>query len=166
MSRKEMSLVAFVLCIGVIIGAVVAQSDSDNSAPQQISAVLDQLHDAAAKADGKRYFDLFTNDAVFIGTDATERWTIDDFKTYAMKYFEQGAGWTYIPQHANRHITVHGNIAWFDELLENEKYGVCRGVGVLRKVNGDWKVQQYALSFTVPNDVAGKVVAITKPVQK
>ena len=43
---------------------------------EDIGAVLDQLHAAAAKADGPTYFGLYTPDAVFIGTDATERWSL------------------------------------------------------------------------------------------
>ena len=37
-----------------------------------VAAVLDDLHDAASKADGPRYFSLFAPDAVFFGTDAGE----------------------------------------------------------------------------------------------
>jgi hypothetical protein len=36
---------------------------------------------------------------------------------------------------------------------------ICRGSGVVEKINGQWKVKQYVLSMTVPNDVVDKVVA-------
>jgi hypothetical protein len=36
---------------------------------------------------------------------------------------------------------------------------ICRGSGVVEKINGSWKVKQYVLSVTVPNDVVDKVVA-------
>src|SRR5690349_16554349 len=39
-----------------------------------IGAVLDDWHAAAAAADEERYFGLMTEDSVFLGTDATERW--------------------------------------------------------------------------------------------
>jgi hypothetical protein len=41
-----------------------------------VSIVLDALHEAASRADGRTYFELFAHDAVFFGTDATERWPI------------------------------------------------------------------------------------------
>jgi hypothetical protein len=37
---------------------------------------------------------------------------------------------------------------------------ICRGSGVLVFHNNQWKVQQYVLSTTVPNEVVDTVVAI------
>ena len=37
--------------------------------------LLDNFHSAASKAQFNEYFATFTPDGVFIGTDATERWT-------------------------------------------------------------------------------------------
>ena len=132
--------------------------------PEQVSAVLDALHEAASKSDGERYFKLFAADAVFLGTDATERWTLDEFKAFAKPYFDQGKGWTYLPRKSARHISFSpdGSIAWFDELLDNAKYGECRGTGVVRKVDGQWKIAQYALTIPIPNELAGDVVAMIK----
>jgi len=130
----------------------------------RIREVLDALHDAASKADGKRYFELFAPDAVFLGTDATERWPIDEFKTYAMKRFETGTGWTYHLVKDERHISLRkdGSFAWFDELLENAKYGTCRGSGVLRKIDDQWKIAQYNLSIPIPNEIALDVVKMIR----
>lgn len=149
--------------------AVVASARNEEGPNVSIatSGVLDQLHDAASKADGERYFSLFAPDAVFLGTDSTERWPIEEFKTYAMKRFATGTGWTYTLKPGTRYITVDGNIAWFDELLENAKYGTCRGSGVLRKVDGPaggWKIAQYNLTLTVPNDVAAEVVKLIRSI--
>src|SRR5690349_244610 len=41
-----------------------------------IHAVLDDWHRAAASADEARYFSHFTSDAIFLGTDKTERWDL------------------------------------------------------------------------------------------
>jgi len=121
-----------------------------------INHTLDQLHDAASKADGARYFNLFSSDAVFIGTDASERWTIKEFRAYAEPYFAKGRGWTYKPR--SRHVVVADIpchcIAWFDELLDSESYGTSRGTGVLELKDGSWKISQYALTFPIPNDLA------------
>lgn len=130
---------------------------AQNTAPvQAINSTLDQLHDAAAKADGKRYFKLFTDDAIYIGTDAAERWTIKEFRAFAEPYFAKGTGWTYKPR--SRHVVVADTpchcVAWFDELLDSKSYGTSRGTGVLTLRNGSWKISQYALTFPIPNDLA------------
>lgn len=126
----------------------------------EAAAVIDALHSAAARADGPAYFALFTPDARFIGTDATERWTLAEFRAYAEPHFARGQGWTYVP--VERTVTVApiacACIAWFDEVLENEAYGVTRGSGVLRRTRSGWKIEQYVLSFAVPNARATDVV--------
>ena len=153
------------MCIPVVCVLAVAVSHCAIGARDErhsIEMTLTSLHEFASKADGLRYFELFAPDAVFLGTDATERWPIEEFKTYAMKRFETGTGWTYTLKPGTRHISVHGDIAWFDELLENSKYGICRGSGVLRKVDDHWKISQYNLTFTVPNDAATDVVEVIR----
>lgn len=133
-------------------------------AEAQIGAVLNHMHAAAGAADGATYFSLFTPDARFIGTDTTERWSLAQFRAYAEPYFAQGRGWTYVPR--ERTITVAAIdcrcIAWFDEVLDNASYGEVRGSGVLRLTEDGWKIEQYVLSFAVPNDRADQVVEAIK----
>jgi hypothetical protein len=50
----------------------------------------------------------------------------------------------------------------FDEVLDNASYGVTRGSGVLRLTDDGWKIEQYVLSFTIPNDRARAVVEAVK----
>lgn len=142
--------------------AIVLQSTPEAEA--EASAVVDRLHELATAADGPAYFDLFTPDARFVGTDATERWSVEQFRAYAMPYFSQGRGWTYHPR--ERVVTVLDIpcqcIASFDELLDNDAYGVTRGSGVLVRTDGGWKIQQYVLSYAVPNDVAKDVTALIR----
>jgi hypothetical protein len=118
-----------------------------------INAALDGFHDAASKADGARYFKLFTDDAIYIGTDAAERWTVGEFRAFAEPYMSKGTGWTYRPR--NRNVVLPkldcGCVAWFDELLDSESYGTSRGTGVMMKKNGKWLIAQYALTFPIPN---------------
>ena len=40
-----------------------------------VASVLDDWHQAAAQADGLRYFEHLAESAVFMGTDPAERWT-------------------------------------------------------------------------------------------
>jgi ketosteroid isomerase-like protein len=134
----------------------------------RVAAVLDDLHLAAAEADGPRYFAHYTDDAVFIGTDASERWPMVDFRAFAAPYFERGEAWTYVP--LERHVELEPgrppHLAWFDELLENASYGTVRGSGVLRREGDRWRVAQYVLSFPVPNEAAGGVVELIRAGQK
>ena len=127
-------------------------------ADTQIARVLDDFHDAAAKADEERYFAHFAKEGVFLGTDATERWTVAEFRAYARPFFSKGRGWTYVPR--DRHIDVFDDFAMFDEMLWHEKYGELRGTGVLRNVDGDWKILQYNLTFTIPNEKAAGLVEL------
>jgi phosphohistidine phosphatase SixA len=127
-----------------------------------VSAALDDFHDAAAKGDEDRYFALLPDDAVFLGTDGTERWTGKEFRAFALPYFQRGPAWTYVP--ISRHVTMASGdaLAWFDERLDNEGYGECRGSGVLEKRGERWVVRQYNLSIPVPNDIARGVVELTR----
>lgn len=129
---------------------------------QAIDDVLNSLHDSASKADGERYFSLFAPDAVFLGTDATERWPVESFRRYAMQRFATGTGWTYevLERHVN--ISPSRETAWFDERLSNEKYGECRGTGVLVKTEDGWKIVQYNLTIPVPNQIALQVVEMIR----
>ena len=120
-----------------------------------IDALLDGLHHDAHKGHFKPYFARFSSDAVFLGTDKNERWTIEEFKAYAKPAFADGHGWTYAL--VERNWEGVGDIRWFDEILFNEKLGHCRGTGVVHLINGEWKIVHYALTMLVPNEIALKV---------
>ncbi len=131
-----------------------------------IELVLDQLHQSAANANGEQYFSLFSDDAIYIGTDAAETWTIEEFKAFAKPYFSKGKGWLYTPTQRSVRISRSGEVAWFVELLNNEKYGTSRGTGVLERRNDQWKIAQYHLTFPLPNELAGKITSEIKQFEK
>lgn len=124
-----------------------------------IGAMLDSFNVAAARADYTRYFDYYTADAIFIGTDATEHWDKASFMVWAKPFFDKKRTWNF--KSIERHIYFGngGDIAWFDELLSTQMK-ICRGSGVVVKQNNEWKVQQYVLSMTIPNSQTKKVVTI------
>lgn len=140
-------------------GALPRASDVPRATPATdgaaIAQVLDDFHDAASKADFERYFSHWADDAVFLGTDATERWTGAEFRDFARAPFSEGKGWTYRPRDRRVSVDPSGAFAWFDELLDNEKYGECRGSGVLALRDGRWLILQYNLSIPIPNGMAG-----------
>jgi ketosteroid isomerase-like protein len=119
-----------------------------------IAQLLDGFHDAASRADEDAYFAAFTDEAVFLGTDPGERWSVDEFRAYAHPHFSEGRGWTYVPKERNVVVSSAGGTAWFDELLENEKYGTCRGTGVAQRTTEGWRIAHYSLTFLIPNDGA------------
>lgn len=123
-----------------------------SSAKEAIARVLDDWHDAAAHADEERYFGHLGDDAIFLGTDATERWDPRAFRAYAHPHFAKGKAWSF--KAIRRAITVEpgGQIAWFDEDLDAPNLGPARGSGVLRRRGAEWKISQYNLAITVPNE--------------
>ena len=132
--------------------------DRREEARATIGDVLDGFHDAAAKADEDRYFGYFAPGAVFIGTDATERWSLAEFKRYAWPHFQKETAWTFVPFERHLSFSRDATTAWFDEKLRNEKYGETRGSGVLIKRGERWWISHYVLSFPIPNDLAPDVV--------
>lgn len=124
-----------------------------------VEALLDAFHAAAAQAKEEAYFDLLAPTGVFLGTDATERWDKKAFQAFAHPHFAKGTAWTFVPRDRHVDFSADGRVAWFDELLDSASYGECRGSGVLEKIDGKWKVQQYNLSIPLPNDLAKDVVA-------
>jgi pimeloyl-ACP methyl ester carboxylesterase len=142
------SMSSFALCI------TLAASDGK----LEVAEILDDFHHAAAAADAGRYFGHFTADAVFLGTDAGERWTVEELRAYAAPHFSKSNGWTYVASERHVDLSADGRVAWFDERLQNEKYGELRGSGVLERQAEGWKIAQYNLSFPVPNDEAPELV--------
>ncbi|WP_237079163.1 nuclear transport factor 2 family protein [Myxococcus xanthus] len=132
-----------------------------NTAPADpkaaITAVLDDWHQAAAVADEARYFGHFTDDAVYLGTDATERWTRDEFRAWAKPYFSKGKAWNFKATSRHIFLSKDGAVAWFDEALDTPNLGPSRGSGVLVNDAGTWKIAQYNLSIPIPNDVLPEV---------
>ena len=129
----------------------------ESRARADVSAVLDALHEAASEADFDGYFSLYAREAVFLGTDATERWTREAFMDYTRARFDTGTGWTY--HMLERHVSIapDGRTAWFDERLENANLGETRGSGVLGLEDGRWKIAQYNLTIPIPNEMAREV---------
>lgn len=142
-------------------GAEVKPVGDPDALAREARRTLDELHAAAAAADEARYFGLFARDGVFLGTDATERWTVDEFRAYAKPHFDAGRGWTYTVERRHLDLDPAAGYAWFHEELRSAKLGACRGTGVLRREGDAWRVVLYDLTIPIPNalavEVAGKI---------
>ena len=146
------------LCLLWLTGCETNKAPTLGSA--DLTKTLDAWHEAAAKADREGYIGRMMPDGVFMGTDATERWSTSAFDSFVTPYFKQGKGWRYIPQDRNIVIAQGGHVAWFDERLMNEKYGELRGTGVAVLYHKKWRIAHYSMSLPVPNDLTARVVAL------
>ncbi|MFN2261391.1 MAG: nuclear transport factor 2 family protein [Psychroflexus sp.] len=134
--------------------AIASQAQTKKS---QINQVIDAWHEAAAEADFETYFGLMTENSHFIGTDASENWTYEEFKSFSKPYFDKGKAWTFSPLERNIYLNSAKNMAWFDELLNSNHMEICRGSGVLVLKNNTWKIQHYVLSIAVPNELVERL---------
>ena len=140
------------LCLLCFMAIPVAANNEE-----AVDNVLNSLHTNASQANFDAYFYLYAEEAVFIGTDASETWDLQSFKNYAKPVFARGTGWTYTMQERHIYFSPGGDVAWFDELLDNKSLGLTRGTGVLINTEEGWKVSQYHLTIPIPNDIARDV---------
>lgn len=166
MIMKKLNFIAVLLLFFTFSVTLSAQNKGfyENVQKKNISKVLDDLNTFAATADYKNYFDLYAEESTFIGTDATEVWNKKEFMAWAKPFFEKGKAWNFSSLKRSITFSKDGNYAWFDEVLDTQMK-ICRGSGVLEKVGGKWKIRQYVLSTTVPNDVIDEVVKIKTPIE-
>ncbi|SDG95395.1 nuclear transport factor 2 family protein [Psychroflexus sediminis] len=126
---------------------------------QNINTTIDAWHKSAENANFESYFGLMTEDAVFVGSDASEVWNYEEFKAFSKPYFDAGKAWTFKSVSRNVYINENENMAWFDEVLNSDHMGLCRGSGVLIQTkNGAWKIKHYVLSLAVPNPLVDELV--------
>ncbi len=130
------------------------------AAKDQIDQLLSAWHQKAALADSS-FFDDLSENAVYIGTDAGERWSKKDFMRYAMPYFRRGKAWNF--KAAERNIILHpsGQSAWADELLDTWM-GPCRATALLLKSKKGWKIVHYQLSVAVPNELMKEYLTLNE----
>lgn len=145
------------ILLGTLFLLVLCRSVSyAQNAQQEISGVLDSLNARAARADFNAYFALYADSAIFMGTDATERWNKHEFATWSKKFFDRGKAWNFTSVKRTIYVDAGAQFAWFDELLSTQMK-ICRGSGVLQRVNGEWLILQYTLSATIPNSLMDQV---------
>jgi SnoaL-like domain len=154
---KKLILLIVVILIPTIV-------EAQDKAKEQINTTLDSWHKAAAETNYNNYFDAMTDDAIFIGTDATENWNKTAFQAFAKPYFDKGKAWNFIALERHIYFSDDQKTAWFDELL-NTQMKICRGSGVLVLLNGNWKIKHYVLSMTIPNDNTDAVIKIKAPIE-
>lgn len=142
-----------------LISFILNLSAQEIQSKNEVNKVLDAWHKAAADANFDAYFGLMTNDGVFIGTDAMENWQNLAFKEFSKPYFDRGKAWNFSAVERNIYVNDSNDFAWFDELLDTQMK-ICRGSGVLKRVDGNWKIAHYVLSIAVPNENVDELIRL------
>ncbi len=124
-----------------------------------LGRLLDTWHRSAARADHAAFIGAMAPGGCYVGTDASEYWTTEEFSKWCKPYFDRGKAWDFHPY--ERHISIgpDGTTAWFYEGLWTQM-GCCRGSGTLARMNGRWKITQYVLSAAIPNALMKQAVAM------
>jgi len=127
----------------------------------QINHLVDKWHKAAAEVNAEAFFGFMSDDCIYIGTDASERWDKKEFYQFAKPYFDNGKAWDFNPEERNVYSSENGEFVWFEELLDTWM-GPCRGSGVLKKTSDGWKICHYHLSIAVPNEKIDQYLELIK----
>ena len=157
---KKLALVCTLLSLSISTNLFTKPGEINTAEETKtINTLLDNWHAAAAKGDYNGYFGKIAEDGIYIGTDATEHWDKKAFSTFSKPYFDKGKAWDFKALERHIYFSKDGKTAWFDELLDTWMKA-CRGSGVLTKEGKEWKIKQYVLSMTVPNDVTDQVIPL------
>lgn len=146
----------FTLTCCLILGCQSPTPDSE-----KIHQFMDAWHEAAANADETTFFGSMTADAIYLGTDASERWKRDELRKWSERFFERESAWNFTPVRREVYFSEDGQYAWFEELLETWM-GQCRGSGVLHKGKDGWKIKHYNLAVTIHNDLIKEFIVLVK----
>jgi SnoaL-like protein len=128
---------------------------------KEVAEFITDWHKAAADANINSYFGMMSEDAIYIGTDASERWTKKEFFQFCEPYFSKGKAWDFKPYNRQIYFSKDGKTIWFDELLETWM-GVCRGSGVIRNENNTLLITHFHLSVTIKNEKVKEFLQINQ----
>lgn len=150
------------ILLSIFFLSVLSQAQTKETAT--VTTLLNNWHKAAAEAKFDTYFNMMSDESIFIGTDATENWNKKAFMAFAKPYFDKGKAWSFTTLERNIYFSKDKKMAWFDELL-NTQMKICRGSGVLIKEGKEWKIKHYVLSMTIPNDNTNEVIKVKAPIE-
>jgi hypothetical protein len=147
----------FIILIAISLFAcntktIVLSEEAVYKQKQSVNQLLDDWHNAAAVADLDAYFKKMSNDAIYLGTDISEKWNKNEFYNFCKPYFDKGKAWVFLPSKRTIYISQDFQVAWFEESLDTWM-GSCRGSGVLLYENNEWKIVHYNLAVAVSNEI-------------
>jgi len=97
------------VCIVILSSFYSAVGQSAN----EVNEFIDAWHLAASRADATKFFGSMADDAIYIGTDASERWTKNEFVAFAKPYFDRGKAWDFKARDRDVHVTSDKQNVWF-----------------------------------------------------
>lgn len=127
------------------VSNVFAQDYSD------FDSFVDDWHQAATNANFENYFEKMSSSFIFLGTDPSERWTKEEFSSFCKPYFDKGKAWDFKKIERTWEGSLDDGYIWFDEILDTHM-NTCRGSGILKRENGEWKLVYYNLTVLIEND--------------
>ena len=96
--RLTITAILLLSCVNTVAAEVLTSTTQPHSDTKvqplledeiKVNKVLDSLHQFASDANFDSYFSLYSDNAIFIGTDASEVWTMSAFKAYAQLTFRK-----------------------------------------------------------------------------
>ncbi len=127
---------------------------------QNLDSIIEKWHINAANSNLNEYFDVMSEDFVFLGTAPGERWIKTEFYSFCKPYFEKGKTWNFKPSQRNWKYTADSTVAFFDENLDTWMGG-CRGSGILQKQNdNNWMLIYYNLTVLIENEKMNKFILL------
>ena len=116
------------------------------------SLALNAHLEATKTGDAALLRRAFSKDARFVGTDDTEVWSIN--KLAELLESTKGEGWEMKLTEERQFMAVFPGVISFLEFLTHVEYWLLRGSGVVcLDSSGQWRIHDYVLSFSVPNEV-------------
>jgi hypothetical protein len=149
------------IIVCLLAGFVLLTSFRSEPELADLNKVVDGWHKAAARADLDAYFSYVSEGFIFLGTDPTERWGREEFRSFCKPYFDAGTAWDFKPLERNWVFAKNNKVAWFDERLDTWMQE-CRGSGVMVKENGEWKLAYYNLTVVIENDKIKPFIELRK----
>lgn len=135
--------------------------ESAISNSSQVNSLINKWHQAAAVADEEVFFNCMEDDAIYLGTDASEKWTKKELQEWSKEIFKRDTAWAFTPLERSIYFNNDSSLCWFDEKLDTWM-GECRGTGVLKNSTSGWRISHYNLSVTIPNELIKQFITLTK----
>ncbi|MCO6461681.1 MAG: nuclear transport factor 2 family protein [Saprospiraceae bacterium] len=159
---KSNALRTFLTIVATVLVFVIFTSQALPGDRENQDKAIDAWHNAAAAGDSATFFGLMTEDAIYLGTDLSERWDRASMARDLGKYFRGRKAWHFVPY--NRHYLElkDNNKILFDESLKTWM-GPCKATGMLTKTRGSWKISYYNLSVAVPNQYVKQYTKLLPP---
>lgn len=132
-----------------------------NDAVIEMDSLMDKWHRDVGIFDYEAYFGFMGDDFIFLGTDPGERWTKTEFAAFSKPYFDNKSTWLFTKKWRNWYFSEDYSMAWFEESLDTWMEE-CRGSGVLKKINGEWKIVHYNLSVVIENEKMKKFIKLRR----